>query len=125
MLDEVVEDGEPRLVLVTGPAGMGKSRMLREFIAAAEQGTTAALVLRGRCLATGHGITFWALGEVLRLLCGISLDEPAESAADKMRRRVAGPLAQVGLAPDEIARTIAALGGQRQPRAARQPAARA
>ena len=109
LLDEVVEDGVPRMVLVTGPAGIGKSRMLREFISAATQRQKELMVLRGRCLATGHGITFWALGEVLRLLCGISLDEATDSAADKLQRRVAGPLAQVGLAPDEIARSLAAL----------------
>ena len=109
LLDEVVEDGEPRLVLVTGPAGMGKSRMLREFIGASTRAQPNLAVLRGRCLATGHGITFWALGEILRLLCAISLDEPADGAGEKLRQRVAGPLAQVGLGPDEIARTIAAL----------------
>ena len=74
LLDEVVEDGAPRLVLVSGPAGMGKSRMLREFITVAAERRPELVVLRGRCLATGHGITFWALGEVLRQLCEISLD---------------------------------------------------
>jgi len=109
LLDEVVEDGAPRLVLVSGPAGMGKSRMLREFITVAAERRPELVVLRGRCLATGHGITFWALGEVLRQLCEISLDEPADSAADKLERHVAGPLAQIGLSPDEIGRSAAAL----------------
>jgi class 3 adenylate cyclase/tetratricopeptide (TPR) repeat protein len=109
LLDEVIEEGSPRLVLVSGPAGMGKSRMLREFITVAAERRPELVVLRGRCLATGHGITFWALGEVLRQLCGISLDEPADSAADKLERRVAGPLAQIGLSADEIGRSAAAL----------------
>ena len=109
LLDEVVEIGQPRLVIVSGPAGMGKSRMLREFISGAQQGHPELVVLRGRCLATGHGIAYWALGEVLRQLCAISLDEPADSASDKLERRVAGPLAAVGLNADDIARSAAAL----------------
>ena len=109
LLDEVIEEGAPRLVLVSGPAGMGKSRMLREFITVAAERRPELVVLRGRCLATGHGITFWALGEVLRQLCSISLDEPADSAADKLERHVAGPLAQIGLSADEIGRSAAAL----------------
>ena len=109
LLDEAVEEDAPRLVLVSGPAGMGKSRMLREFITVAAERRPELVMLRGRCLATGHGITFWALGEVLRQLCGISLDEPADSAAAKLERRVAGPLAQIGLAADEIGRSAAAL----------------
>jgi class 3 adenylate cyclase/tetratricopeptide (TPR) repeat protein len=109
LLDEAVESGEPRLVLVSGPAGIGKSRMLREFISAASNGVADLTVLRGRCLATGRGITFWALSEILRLACAISLDEPAESAAEKLERRVVGPLAAIGLSHAEIAETIAAL----------------
>ena len=42
------------LVTVTGPAGIGKSRLLREFLEEAKRKTT---VVVGRCLPDGDGIT--------------------------------------------------------------------
>ena len=108
-MDEAIEGASPRLVLITGPAGIGKSRLLRESISEAGERFDRLLVLRGRCLAAGHGITFWALGEILRAACSISLDEPAESAIAKLEQSVAGPLASIGLGIDDIARTVAAL----------------
>jgi class 3 adenylate cyclase/tetratricopeptide (TPR) repeat protein len=49
------------LVTVTGPAGIGKSRLLREFLEAAER---EAAVVVGRCLPYGDGITYWPLTPV-------------------------------------------------------------
>jgi class 3 adenylate cyclase len=51
------------LVTVVGPAGVGKSRVVTEFLAAAD-----ATVIRGRCLSYGEGITYWPLVEVLKQL---------------------------------------------------------
>jgi class 3 adenylate cyclase/tetratricopeptide (TPR) repeat protein len=109
LLDEAIETGEPRLVVVSGPAGIGKSRMLREFVGAASGRHPNLLVLRGRCLAAGHGITFWALGEVLRAAAGISLDEPADSAIQKLRRTVTQVLEPLGVRPQELDETFFAL----------------
>ena len=109
LLDEAVEAGEPRLVVVSGAAGIGKSRLLREFIGAATDSQPDLVVLRGRCIAAGHGITFWALGEILRAACGISLDEPAESAVDKLRQTVSSLLEPLGLRPNEMDETFFAL----------------
>src|SRR4030095_1499093 len=51
------------LALVLGPAGVGKSRLLQEFLATVEgQGT----VLRGRCVEYGEGLTYWPIAEVIR-----------------------------------------------------------
>ena len=55
------------LVTVTGPAGIGKSRLLREFLEAAEREAT---VVVGRCLPYGDGITYWPLTEVANELAG-------------------------------------------------------
>jgi len=51
------------LVTVVGAAGVGKSRLVAEFLA-----TTDATVVRGRCLSYGEGITYWPVVEVLRQL---------------------------------------------------------
>src|SRR5512132_768055 len=51
------------LALVLGPAGVGKSRLVQEFLATVEgQGT----VLRGRCVEYGEGLTYWPIAEVIR-----------------------------------------------------------
>jgi class 3 adenylate cyclase/tetratricopeptide (TPR) repeat protein len=51
------------LALVLGPAGVGKSRLVQEFLATIEgQGT----VLRGRCVEYGEGLTYWPVAEVIR-----------------------------------------------------------
>jgi class 3 adenylate cyclase len=51
------------LVTVIGAAGVGKSRLVAEFLAAAD-----ATVVRGRCLSYGEGITYWPVVEVLKQL---------------------------------------------------------
>jgi class 3 adenylate cyclase/tetratricopeptide (TPR) repeat protein len=51
------------LALVLGPAGVGKSRLVQEFLAIVEgQGT----VLRGRCVEYGEGLTYWPIAQVIR-----------------------------------------------------------
>ena len=68
---------EQRCVLVTvvGDAGIGKSRLVAEALAAID-----ARVVRGRCLPYGDGITYWPLVEVLKQL-DVLPGEPAAAAA--------------------------------------------
>jgi class 3 adenylate cyclase len=109
LLDEAIETGEPRLVLVYGPAGIGKSRLVREMLVGAEQRRTDVRVLRGRCLAAGHGITFWALGEILRAACDISLSDSAEASRDKLRAVLGHLLQPLAMGAADVEETIAAL----------------
>jgi tetratricopeptide (TPR) repeat protein len=60
--DQAVAERRCRLVTVLGTAGIGKSRLVREFLL--ESGREAN-VLVGRCLPYGDGITFWPVAEVL------------------------------------------------------------
>lgn len=111
-LRDTVDAREPRLVVVYGPAGIGKSRLLLEMTRAASAGRAGVpelLVLRGRCPAAGPGITYWPLAEILRSACGILLDASAEHAGERLRARVPELLAPLGLAPAEIDRTVYAL----------------
>jgi class 3 adenylate cyclase len=81
---EVCESASPRLALISAAAGLGKSRLTREFLAQAVTKRAELRVVGGRCLAVGSGVTYWALGEIVRDVCGISLDEHAETAATKI-----------------------------------------
>src|SRR5882724_13244878 len=56
-----VRDHSCQLFTVLGPAGIGKSRLVLEFV----ESQRDALVLRGRCLAYGDGITYFPLVEIL------------------------------------------------------------
>jgi predicted ATPase len=65
-------------VTVLGAAGIGKSRLVREFLLDAGPEAT---VLVGRCLPYGDGITFWPLRDTLP-------DEPLEGTTDEIFWRV-------------------------------------
>ena len=75
---EVVEDRVCHLFTVMGVAGVGKSRLVEEFIASlGDQASVAA----GRCLAYGSGITYWPVTEALRSGIGIAETATTEQAA--------------------------------------------
>jgi class 3 adenylate cyclase/tetratricopeptide (TPR) repeat protein len=56
-------DDRCELLTVVGSAGVGKSRLVAEFLAGID-----AAVVRGRCLSYGEGITYWPVVEVLKQL---------------------------------------------------------
>ena len=74
----------PRLVLVSGPAGVGKSRLGWEFEKYADGLAAEVWWHRGRCLSYGEGVAFWALAEIVRQRLGIAEEDPAEAAAGKL-----------------------------------------
>ena len=54
-LERTLESGRSHLVTVTGAPGIGKSRLVTEFL---ERVGDRAAVLRGRCVSYGQGITY-------------------------------------------------------------------
>ncbi len=82
------------LVTVSGPAGIGKSRLLKEFAAAVDPRAAVAV---GRCLPYGEGITYWPLIEIVNSLTGNAGSAGLTDllADDPQRQVVASRLAAV------------------------------
>ena len=78
------EERRAHLVSVTGIAGIGKSRVVWEFYKYFDGLAQIVYWHRGRCLAYGEGVTYWALADMVRMRCRISEDEPAEAALAKL-----------------------------------------
>jgi class 3 adenylate cyclase/predicted ATPase len=74
----------PRLVLVSGPAGVGKSRLGWEFEKYVDGLAAEVWWHRGRCLSYGEGVAFWALAQIVRQRLGIAEEDPPEAAAVKL-----------------------------------------
>ena len=102
-----VGEGACHLFTVLGAAGVGKSRLVAEFLAGVGDEAT---VMRGRCLPYGEGITYWPLAEALRgrygddPLAGIAGSLEGDEAA-LIAERIAGALSLGGSPgpPDETA----------------------
>ena len=62
----MVDEGRPHLVTVLGEAGVGKTRLMREFWQWLGVQSPEPLRRTGRCLPYGQGITYWPLGEILK-----------------------------------------------------------
>ncbi len=82
----VAAERRPSLVTLYGDAGVGKSRLTREFLAWAEQQQPPPLILRGRCLPYGDGIAYWPLAEILKGHAGILDSDGPQLAIEKVRK---------------------------------------
>jgi DNA-binding SARP family transcriptional activator len=101
--EQAVGDRSCQLFTVLGSAGVGKSRLIREFLGAV---AGRALVIRGRCLAYGEGITFWPLLEAVKEAAGLDDEDSPAAAGAKL-------VAALGAEPDAdvLAQRVAELIG--------------
>ena len=97
----VARENRAHLVTLIGEAGVGKSRLLREFGDRVREADPPAEVRTGRCLPYGSAIVYWALGEVVRAEAGIVDSDRSEDAWSKLCVYVGGLLT----GPDERGET--------------------
>ena len=70
---------------IVGVAGIGKSRLGWEFFKYVDGLSEEVWWHRGRCLAYGEGVAYWALAEMLRMRAGIFEEEAPDVARGKLR----------------------------------------
>jgi len=101
-LADAVEMRRCVLATVVGEAGVGKSRLIDEFVRSVGK---EASFLRGRCLPYGDGITYWPVAEAVREAAGIVERDTTESARAKLSALVGDAeveervAAAIGLSP--------------------------
>ena len=102
--DRAVAERACHLFTVVGAAGVGKSRLLDEFLSRI---ASEAVILTGRCLPYGEGITFWPVLEAVRVATGLAEGDSSEQAQAK----IASVLTEDEESPDLVAERVAGLLG--------------
>ncbi len=87
MLDECVEEPVARAVLLTGAAGMGKSRVRHEFTRLAKDRVGGLQVWETRGDAQHAGGPWRLLGALVRRLAGIGANDPVPARRQRLRAR--------------------------------------
>jgi class 3 adenylate cyclase len=103
LFDRVRKERLPHLVTIIGEAGVGKSRLVAEFVTALEG---EGRVVGSRCPPYGEGLTLWPLAKILKAEAEILDSDSPQLAFDRIEKLVAD-------LPDEIVpnrdRTVEAL----------------
>ena len=87
-LARVLQERSSQLVTIVGVPGIGKSRLVLELYEAVERHPELIAWRHGRCLPYGEGITFWALGEMVKAQLGILDGDDAVEAERKLEATV-------------------------------------
>jgi class 3 adenylate cyclase/tetratricopeptide (TPR) repeat protein len=99
MLHAAERDRRLRFVSITGQPGTGKSRIAWELSKYVDGLASDVYWHQGRSPAYGEGITFWALGEMVRRRAGLAESDDAATT----RARIAAALHE--FVPDEAERS--------------------
>lgn len=113
----VLAERHPHLITILGTPGIGKTRLIREFIAREQDKLKNASssappvppkILHGRCPPYGEGITYWPLIEILRSLLNVRENESNEGLQVRFTEFVHDTFANAkrNESTEEIASTI-------------------
>ena len=100
--ERVQERGRAHLVTLLGEPGIGKSRVVEEFLGTLPEGVK---VLSGRSSPFEEEVTFWPLAQMVYREIGEERDAPEERVLERLREIVAG-----WVEPDEVDRAVRRLG---------------
>ncbi len=114
----VQAERHPHLITLLGAPGIGKSRLVREFIAREQEaaksassngGLTRPRVLAGRCPPYGESITYWPLIEILRSLLSTQGNPDSGKLPERFTEFVRDTLTKARRTeePEQIASAIA------------------
>ncbi len=89
LLDTTGRERRSRLVSIAGIAGIGKTRLAREFLRYVDGLAEDVYWHEGRSPAYGEGVTFWALGEMVRRRAGLAEADDETTTRERIRSTVA------------------------------------
>src|SRR5215217_1609365 len=89
LFEQTLTDRTVRLVTVVGEPGVGKSRFVSELAASVDERPELVIWRQGRCLPYGDGITFWALGEIVKAQADVLESDPPAEVTAKLEAAVA------------------------------------
>ena len=87
-LGRVRAERDPQLVTLVGVPGIGKSRLVYELFQAVEADPEIIYWRQGRSLPYGEGVSFWALGEIVKAQAGILETDSPDETEGKLKRSV-------------------------------------
>ncbi len=87
-----VQEGEGRIVTLTAEAGVGKSRLLTEAVERMAR-VAGTVILRGRCMSHGEGMSLHLVADLLRSMCHLREGAASERIRDQVRSTVDALLA--------------------------------
>ena len=100
----------PQLVTILGVPGIGKTRLVSELQRARAGAGEPMRWRQGRSLPYGDGVSFWALGEMVKEEAGI-LESDSEQKADSEVREAVGRVIEDPAEADRVATFLGALVG--------------
>ena len=96
VLHAVGRERRPRLVSITGPGGIGKSRLVWELEKYIDGVSEDIWWHRGRSPSYGDGIAFWALGEMVRRRARLTEDDDEASTRERIAATLDEYIADAG-----------------------------